>query len=98
MAQIMVVAKYPQHQVQAVVETSLATRTEYPEYVQKVHDWAVQAHDQYKNYNVYECSDENLAEAIKFLTKRFSKIAMIQGYEFKIELLLDADEAIKIFM
>ncbi len=68
----------------------------YPAFVKKVHQWAAQVTDEhYKVYSVYQCPDEKLAEALVAITKRYHFYAQIDGYRFRIEVLMEGEDAMK---
>jgi len=70
----------------------------YPDFLKKVEHWAAQVTDEnYKTYAVYECPDDKIVNSMAALTKRFNFYASVEGYTFKMELLMEADVAIKDF-
>jgi len=97
MVKIMMIAKYPPHKLQEIIKHYMAPgKPAYPDYLKKVEHWAAQiTDDKHKTYAVYECPDDKIVGALAALSKRFSYYALIKGYTFKIELLMEADEAIK---
>ncbi|MBY8979207.1 MAG: hypothetical protein KGD72_02345 [Candidatus Lokiarchaeota archaeon] len=46
-------------------------------------------------YHLYEFPDDKVIESMIALSKRFGFYASIEGYTFKIEILMNADDAIK---
>jgi hypothetical protein len=98
MVKIMVVAKYPPHKTSEIIKHYTALgKPSYPDYLKKVEHWAAQVTgDKYKTYAVYECPDDKIVGGMTALSKRFNYYALIKGYTYKIEFLMEADEAIKI--
>lgn len=94
------VARYPPHKINEVVKHYMAPgKPVYPEYLKKVENWAAQVtDDKFKTYAVYECPDDKVIGAFAALSKRFSYYAKIEGYTFTFELLMNADEAIKMML
>ena len=99
MAKIMVIGEYPPHKFKDLIKTYTSPdKPTYPDFIEKIHNWAPQTTGKYKIYAVYECPDEKIKEAMIALSKRYNFYANIEGYEYKIELLMEADEAIKVLM
>ena len=73
-----------------------ANKPAYPPSVKKLYNWVAQVTNGcYKVYAVYKCPDDKVIESIAGLTKRYNFYAQVDGYEFTIELLFEAEEAIK---
>ena len=91
------VAKYPPHKLNELIKVYTSSgKPAYPDFLKKVEHWAAQVTDEkYKNYAVYECPDDKVIESMAALTKRFNFYAMVEGYTFNIEILMEADTAIK---
>lgn len=100
MVKIMVVAKYPPHKINEIIKHYTASgKLAYPDYLKKVEHWVAQVtDDKFKTYAVYECPDDKIKGSLAALAKRFTYYASIKGYTFKIELLMDSDEAIKMML
>ncbi len=100
MATIMMSSIYPQHLAQEVITATMATKLAYPASLKKTQDWAVGATTRkYKAYSVYECPNKDLSECLIFLGKRYNKIAAkVAGYTFKVEILVNKEDAIKMLM
>jgi len=100
MVKIMVVAKFPPHKMDELIKNYMSTdKPAYPDFLKKVEHWAAQiTSDKHKTYAVYECPDDKVLEGLSALTRRFSFYARIEGYTFKAEILIGADEAIKIML
>ncbi len=100
MALIMVTGKYPPTKLKELFEANVdPKKPAYPAFVKKVHNWGAQVTDEYyKIYAVYECPDEKLLEAFKSLTKRYNFYAQVEGYRYRMELLSEADDAMKTIM
>ena len=99
MVKIMMVAKYPPHKVSELIKTYMRTdKPAYPDFLKKVEHWAAQiTEEKYKTYAVYECPDDKIIESMAALAKRFTFYASVKGYTFKMELLIEAEDAIKDF-
>jgi hypothetical protein len=99
MGKIMMTAKYPPHKLNELVKTYMRTdKPAYPDYLKKVEHWAAQiTGEKQKTYAVYEFPDDKIYESMTALTKRFNFYASIEGYIFKMELLVDAEAAIQEF-
>jgi len=86
---ILTIASYPPTEQNHMKEVALSTRMEYPEYLEKLYDLG----SHYTNYTLYKCEEANLTDAVRFIGKRYNKIAsQVQGYIFKIEICLDVIE------
>ena len=99
MVKIMMVAKYPPRKLNELVKTYMKTdKPAYPDFLKKVEHWAAQiTEEKYKTYAVYECPDDKISESMAALAKRFTFYASVKGYTFKMELLIEAEDAIKDF-
>ena len=97
MVKIMVVGKYPPHKLNELIKVYASpNKPTYPDFLKKVENWAAQiTGEKYKTYAVYECPDANLVESMEALFKRYNLYASVEGYTFKVELLMEAEEAIK---
>ncbi len=93
----MVVGKYPPHKTNEMIKHYMTSgKPAYPDYLKKVEHWAAQVTgNKYKTYAVYECPDDKVLDGLAALSKRFNYYASLKGYTFKIEILMDSDEAIK---
>ena len=90
---ILVVASCPPSEMNNQAKVAMATRMEYPPYLKKLYDLG----GNYNNYTLYKCEDAKLADAYRFLGKRYHKIAsQVQGYDFEMETLLETAEATKL--
>ena len=100
MVKIMVVAKFPPHKMDELIKNYMSTdKPAYPDFLKKVENWAAQiTGDKHKTYAVYECPDDKVLEGMAALSRRFSFDAKVKGYTFNIEILMGADEAIKIML
>lgn len=94
------VAKYPPHKLNELIKTYMRTdKPAYPDFLKKVEHWAAQiTEDKEKTYAVYECPDNKIIESMAALAKRFNFYASVEGYTFKMELLMEAENAIKDFL
>jgi len=93
----MMVAKFPPHKLNELIKNYMSTdKPAYPDFLKKVEHWAAQITDEkHKTYAVYECPDDKVIESMAALSKRFIYYASVEGYTFKMELLTEADAAIK---
>ena len=100
MVKIMVIGKYPPHKLKELLNVYMAPKkSAYPDFLKKVENWAAQMEGgRYKTYAVYECPDDKIPDAMGAITKRYNLYATVKGYTFKIELLSEADEAIKLLL
>ena len=100
MVKIMMVAKYPPHKLNEIIKTYMRTdKPAYPDFLKKVEHWAAQITDyKQKTYAVYECPDDKIIESMTALAKRFNFYASVEGYTFKMVLLMEAEAAIKEFL
>lgn len=91
------VAKFPPHKLNELIKNYMSTdKPAYPDFLKKVEHWAAQITDEkHKTYAVYECPDDKVIESMAALSKRFIYYASVEGYTFKMELLTEADAAIK---
>ena len=97
MVKIMMVSKYPPHKLNECIKNYMSTdKPAYPDFLKKVENWAAQiTDDKLKTYAVYECPDDKVIESMAALSKRFLFYASVEGYTFKIEVLMEEDAAIK---
>jgi len=100
MAKIMMVSKYPPHKINEVIKNYTSSdKPAYPDYLKKVGAWAAQVtDDRHKTYAVYDCPDDKIIGGLAALSKRYSFYASVEGVTFKMELLMEADEAIKLML
>ncbi len=93
----MMVAKFPPHKLNELIKNYMSTdKPAYPDFLKKVEHWAAQViDDKHKTYAVYECPDDKVLESMAARSKRFIYYASVEGYTFKMELLTEADAAIK---
>ncbi|MBN2152715.1 MAG: hypothetical protein JW839_14785 [Candidatus Lokiarchaeota archaeon] len=97
MALIMVTGTYPPTKQKDLNKIYVAeNKPAYPASVKKAHNWVAQVtNGLYKVYAVYKCPDDKVLEALAGLTKRYNFYAQVDGYKFSIELLAEAEEAIR---
>jgi len=89
----MVTATYPPHKFDDLLKVYLGKKTDYPDFVKRIHHWGITDGD-YKNYAVYEVPDEKLYDGMMAIAKRYSTYAKVEGYKYKIEPLMDSEKAI----
>ena len=96
----MVVGKALPHKFNELIKNYMSTnKPAYPDFLKKVENWVAQVtDDKHKTYAVYESPDDKIIESMAALTKRYLFYASVEGYTFKIELLGEADEALKIML
>ncbi|MEJ2248243.1 MAG: hypothetical protein P8Y97_01130 [Candidatus Lokiarchaeota archaeon] len=91
----MVKVKYPPHKMKEIIEIYTSGKAaKYPEYVNRKYQWVAPDYD-IRIYNIYEIPDEKLVEGLKGIAKRFSTYITVKGYKYKIEMLMEGAEAIK---
>ncbi len=100
MALIMMTGKYPPTKLKELFKANVdPKKPAYPAFVKKVHNWGAQVTDEYyKNYAVYQCPDDKIMEAVAALTKRYNFYAQVEGYRYRMELLVEAEQAMKDMM
>ncbi len=100
MVKIMVVGKYPPHKVNELIKVYTSpNKPAYPDFLKKVENWAAQiTGEKYKSYAVYESPDDKIIESLAAISKRYNLYASIEGYTFAIELLVEAEDAIKMML
>ena len=100
MAHLLVTGWYPPNKAQDLLKTFMSKdKPAYPDFVKKIHHWTcVNSDGYYKTYAVYEFPDDKLKETYKAIGKRYSLYATVEGYKYFPELLMDAEEMIKIFI
>ncbi len=94
------VGKYPPHKLNECVKNYMRTdKPAYPGFLKKIENWAAQiTGEKHKVYAVYECPDDKIIEGMAALAKRHNFYASVEGYTYKMELLAEADDAIKDFL
>ncbi len=97
---MIVTASYPPNQGKELLKVYMAkNKPAYPDFVKKIHHWTLVSSDgNYKTYAVYEFPDDKIKETMKAIVKRYNLYATVEGYRYFPELLLDAEEAIKMML
>ncbi len=97
---MIVTAFYPPNKGQDLLKVyTLKDKPAYPDFVKKIHHWTLVSSDgNYKTYAVYEFPDDKIKETMKAIVKRYNLYATVEGYRYFPELLLDAEEAIKMML
>ncbi len=97
MALIVVTGKVPPTKMKELFKINMdPKKPAYPAFVKKVHNWGAQVTDDYyKIYAVYQCPDDKVMEALAAITKHYNFYAQVDGYRYRIELIVEAEEAIK---
>jgi len=67
----------------------------YPDFIKNVYLF-VTPDFKSKNYALYECEDDKIVEGIKAIAARYVHYTRIEGYEYKIELLMEGKDAVKL--
>lgn len=95
---MMVTGWYPPNKARELLKVYMSKdKPTYPDFVKKIHHWTVvSSNGDYKTYAVYEFPDGKVKETLKAIGKRYSLYATVEGYRYYPEILLDAEEAIKI--
>lgn len=97
---MIVTAFYPPNKGQDLLKVYTSKdKPAYPDFVKKIHHWTLVSSDgNYKTYAVYEFPDDKIKETMKAIVKRYNLYATVEGYRYFPELLLDAEEAIKMML
>ncbi len=91
---VMVTAKYPPHQADKVGKAFTGTKIpETADFVKRINIFVVADFD-VKIYTLYEMPDDKLHEGIKSIATRYMGYRDIVGFDYKIEPLLTAQEAL----
>ncbi len=100
MGHILVTGWYPPNKARELLKVFMSKdKPAYPDFVKKIHHWTVVSSDgYYKTYAVYEFPDDKIIETQKAIGKRYILYATVEGYRYYPELLMDAEEAIKLFI
>jgi len=100
MAHILVTGWYPPDKGKDLIKVFMSRdKPAYPDFVKKIHHWTVISSDgDYKTYAIYEFPDDKIKETMLSIGKRYSLYATVDGYRYFPEILIDADEAIKLFI
>ena len=100
MAHMLVTGWYPPDKGQELLKVYMSKdKPAYPDFVKKIHHWTLVSSDgNYKTYAVYEFPDDKVKETIKAIGKRYTLYATVEGYRYFPELLMDAEEMIKLFL
>ncbi len=98
MALLMIIGTYPPSKLNELFKVNVdPKKPPYPPGVKKLHNWVAQVtNGLYKNYGVYQCPDDKVVESIAAMTKRYNFYAQIDEYRFSIEILGEAENALKI--
>lgn len=97
---MLVTAFYPPNKGQELLKVYTSkNKPAYPDFLKKIHHWTLVASDgNYKTYAIYEFPDDKIKETMKAIVKRYNLYATVEGYRYFPELLLDAEEAIKMML
>ncbi|MFX0037808.1 MAG: hypothetical protein ACFFCY_00145 [Promethearchaeota archaeon] len=100
MAHMLVTAFYPPNKGQELLKVYMSkNKPAYPDFLKKIHHWTlVSSEGNYKTYAVYEFPDDKIMETMKAIAKRYTLYATVEGYRYFPELLMDAEEAIKLML
>ncbi|MCK4686516.1 MAG: hypothetical protein KAT66_00140 [Candidatus Lokiarchaeota archaeon] len=100
MAHILVTGWYPPNKAKEMVKVyTIKDKPTYPDFVKKINHWVTASTDgQIKVYAVYECPDDKIIDTMKAIAKRYTLYATVEGYRYYAELLMDAEEAIKLLL
>lgn len=91
----MTTAIYPPHIAEDLVKIWLSGKQpKYPDFLKKLYN-LVTPDMKTKNISLYECPDDKLVEALTAIGKRYWHYRALKGYEYKVEILADAAEAVK---
>ena len=96
MVYILVTAIYPPSKGVEIAKVWLSGKQpKYPDFIKRVHQF-VTADFKAKSYALYECEDDKIVEGMKAIGARYVHYASIEGYEYKVELLMEAKDAMKL--
>jgi hypothetical protein len=97
---MLVTAFYPPNKGQELLKAYTSkNKPAYPDFLKKIQHWTLVASDgNYKTYAIYEFPDDKIKETMKAIVKRYNLYATVEGYRYFPELLLDAEEAIKMML
>jgi len=100
MAHMLVTGWYPPNKAQELLKVYMSKdKPAYPDFVKKIHHWTVVSPEgHYKTYAVYEFPDDKIKETMMALGKRYTLYATVEGYRYYPEVLMDAEEMIKLFL
>ena len=88
MVHILVTATLPGHKGKEMTTVYLSGKqAKYPDFVKKIHQWYVMDNE-IKAYAVYEVPDDKVYETILAIGKRYNAYVAIEGYKYKIEVLI----------
>jgi hypothetical protein len=99
-AHILVTNWTPQNKGNEMIKVYMSKdKPPYPDFMKKINHWIAMSPDGYiKAYAVYECPDEKIIDCLKAIGKRYSLYAQVEGYKYFPEVLMDAQEVIKMFL
>lgn len=93
MAHILVTSTNPPNKSEELLKAYSGKKPDYPDFIKKVNEWAV-VDQEHKTYAVYEVEKEKLYDGLMAIGKRYAIYAQVEGYKYKIEPLIDLEEAI----
>ena len=97
MVHVMVKVKYPPHIQEEFLKFYLSGKAPaYPPYVKRIYQWVYSEYNT-KVINVYEIPDDKLVEGMKGIGKRFAAYTKFKDYKYKVILMMEGSEAIKLF-
>jgi len=96
MVYILITAIYPPSKAVELAKIWLSGKQpKYPDFIKRVHQF-VTADFKSKAYSLYECEDDKIVEGMKAIGARYVHYASIEGYEYKVELLMESKDAMKL--
>lgn len=97
---MLVTGWYPPNKAKELLKVYMSKdKTPYPDFVKKIHHWTtVSSEGHYKTYAVYEFPDDKIMDTMKAIAKRYTLYATVEGYRYYTEVLMDAEEAIKLLL
>ncbi|MFW9864547.1 MAG: hypothetical protein ACFFEN_00480 [Candidatus Thorarchaeota archaeon] len=94
MAFVMVTARYPLHQAEKTGKAFVEGKVpETADFVNRINLFVVADFD-IKIYTLYEMPNDKLYEGLKSIATRYSGYRDIEGFTFKIETLMTAEESL----
>jgi len=97
MVYVMSKVKYPPHIADEILKFYLSGKApKYPDFVKRTHQWVVSDY-YFKIYNIYEIPEDKLYEGMKGISIRLNAFTTFEGYVYKVKLLMEGSEAIKLY-
>ena len=96
MAYILITSTYPPHKTMELAKLyTSGKQPKYPDFVKRVHRFVVMDND-VKGYALYEVPDDKIIDGGKAIAKRQAVYSTIEGYKYRAELLMTAEDALEV--